>query len=331
MNNLLEVNNVSIEFEMGKDSIKVVNDISFSVSKNEIVALVGESGSGKSVTSLSIMGLLAKNGKVASGEILFENRPLQNMSKKEMCALRGREIAMIFQEPMTALDPLYSVGYQISEVLMLEPGMTKEKAKSITIDLLDQVGITNPELRYSSFPHELSGGMRQRVVIAIALARNPKLIIADEPTTALDVTIQKQILTLLKDLSRKKGISILLITHDLAIVSQYADRVVVMYAGKLMEAGSVAQVMSDPMHPYTKGLIKSIPSYTAKKDEPLYVIPGGIPTASQSAHRGCVFALRCQERGETCLSEMPSFMEVEGSREIACWKAINRFKEASHG
>ena len=316
---LLTVDHLKVAFGGGEDAVTAVNDVSFSVDEGEVVALVGESGSGKSVTSLAIMGLLAKNGRVAGGQIRFQGRDIAGLSRQELTRLRGRDIAMIFQEPMTSLDPLYSVGEQIAEVLLLEKGMRRPQARARGVELLHMVGITDPERRYDSYPHELSGGMRQRVMIAIAIAREPKLIIADEPTTALDVTIQKQILSLLLRLRDQFGMALLLITHDLAVVSQYAQRVVVMYAGRLMEVGDVAQVISDPRHAYTQGLLRSIPQFSSRKDEPLYVIPGSIPSARHYP-AGCSFSTRCGHATPRCAGEVPPFVTLADGRIISCWR-----------
>lgn len=320
MEDLLSIENLIIDFDLGDEFVTPVNDISFSVGRGEIVALVGESGSGKSVTSLAVMGLLAPNSRIRNGQIRYMGKRIDELAPQEKMKYRGNEIAMVFQEPMTSLDPLFTVGQQITEVLTLKNGMSAAAARKRAIELLELVGINQPEKRYASYPHELSGGMRQRVMIASAIACDPKLLIADEPTTALDVTIQKQILNLLLSLRDELGMAILLITHDLAIVSQYAERVVVMYASRLMEIGSVAEVIEHPKHFYTKGLLRSAPTYADSKEVPLYVIPGSIPLPTEPLN-GCRFAPRCQEAAGRCFVQIPPARKFSNGSMAACWKA----------
>ena len=291
-NNIIEIDNLQTHFFTDSGTVKSVNGVSFNIPKNKIIGVVGESGCGKSVTSLSIMQLVqAPQGQVVGGEIRFNSSDLgytedgkkiayniAKMPTKEMFNVRGKDITMIFQEPMTSLNPVFTIGYQLDEVMFIHyPEMSKEDVKAHTIEMLNLVGISMPERVYKSYPHELSGGMRQRVMIAMALAGDPKLIIADEPTTALDVTIQAQILELLKDIQKKTGCAIMLITHDLGVIAEMADEVVVMYAGKVIEKGTVSEIFKNPMHPYTIGLQKSKPLITSDANEPLYSIPGQVP------------------------------------------------------
>jgi peptide/nickel transport system ATP-binding protein len=288
-NNIIEIDNLQTHFFTDSGTVKSVNGVSFNIPKNKIIGVVGESGCGKSVTSLSIMQLVqAPQGQVVGGEIRFNSSDLgytedgkkiayniAKMPTKEMFNVRGKDITMIFQEPMTSLNPVFTIGYQLDEVMFIHyPNMPKDEVKAHTIEMLNLVGISMPERVYKSYPHELSGGMRQRVMIAMALAGDPKLIIADEPTTALDVTIQAQILELLKDIQKKTGCAIMLITHDLGVIAEMADEVVVMYAGKVIEKGTVRDIFNNPLHPYTIGLQKSKPLITSNGNEPLYSIPG---------------------------------------------------------
>ena len=269
---LLEVKNLKTFFKIEAGTVKAVNDVSFSVRPGETVCIVGESGCGKSITSMSVMRLLADNGSIEGGEILFNGKNLLEASEDEMCAIRGKDIAMIFQEPMSSLNPVFTVGYQIMETLILHEGLDKKAAKAKAIDLLKEVGIPRADEIVDCYPHELSGGMRQRVMIAMGLACNPKLLIADEPTTALDVTIQAQILDLMRGIKKTHNTAILMITHDLGVVAEMADYVVVMYAGKVVEEGPVLEIFKNPTHPYTIGLLKSKPSINERKAE-LYSIP----------------------------------------------------------
>ena len=271
---LLEVKSLCTEFPVKRGVVRAVDDVSFEVSEGEILAIVGESGSGKSVTSLSIMGLLAEPGHVAGGEMTFDGKDLVHLSEKEYREMRGNDMAMIFQEPMTSLNPVYRIGDQIVEAIRTHEKVSKKEALTRAIDLLRKVGIPSPEARVRDYPHQMSGGMRQRVMIAMALACNPKLLIADEPTTALDVTIQAQILDLLRRLREDTDMAVLLITHDLGVVSEIADRVVVMYCGQVVEEAEVRLLFDNPMHPYTLGLLKSIPRLEDDDSKRLYMIKG---------------------------------------------------------
>ncbi len=288
--NVLEVKHLSVSFDTYAGRVQAVRDISFDLRKGETLALVGESGCGKSVTCRSVMGLLAKNAKVDGGEILFENKDLLRQSNRVLRSIRGGKIAMIFQDPMTSLDPTMKIGKQIAETVRLHKPVTRAAAKQRALELLALVGIEEPEKRYHQYPHEFSGGQRQRIVIAIALAADPQILIADEPTTALDVTMQAQILDLIKDIQKKTGASVIFITHDLGVVANVADRVAVMYAGRIIEIGLADEVFYDPRHPYTWGLLASMPTL-ATDSETLYAIPGTPPTLINPAP-GDAFAPR---------------------------------------
>lgn len=315
--NILEVRNLTTTFSSRGTTFNAVDGISFSVAKGETLGIVGESGCGKSVTSLSIMGLIKSPGKVSGELIDFEGINLLNLSKKEMRNLRGNEISMIFQEPMTSLNPVYSVGDQIGESLKIHKKLNGNERKVKVIELLKQVGIPRPDEVYYNYPHQLSGGMRQRVMIAMAMACDPKLIIADEPTTALDVTIQAQILELMKDLQTIKGMSLILITHDLGVVSEVCDRLIVMYAGKVVEKGPVKEVLSNPAHPYTKGLLASLPK-KGYKEKRLQYIQGQVP-APANWGQGCRFADRCPYVMGQCHTSIPPLFRANERQESACW------------
>jgi oligopeptide/dipeptide ABC transporter ATP-binding protein len=292
-----------------------VDDISFDVKKGEIFALVGESGCGKSTTAFGLMRLIPRPGEVSGGQIIFQGRDLLKLKEEEMPAIRGKEIGMIFQNPLDSLNPVYPVGNQISEALVLDKVSTQEAWKKV-IQIFKDVKIPDPRERAKSYPHELSGGMRQRVMIAMMLSRNPKLLIADEPTTALDVTIQAQILELIKELRDSFGTSILIITHDFGIVSEIADRVAVMYAGKIVEIGDVIQIYENPRHPYTKLLMRALPRIT-KKEGRLETIPGSVPNLV-TPPKGCRFHPRCPEAMEICSQKTPELKEAEGSHCYFC-------------
>ena len=331
--NLIEIDNLKTVFFTDNGTVMSVNGVSFDIPKNKVIGVVGESGCGKSVTSLSIMQLVqAPQGQIIDGEIRFnveelgyneENQKLgyniAKMPTKEMYKIRGKDITMIFQEPMTSLNPVFTIGNQLDEVsLTHNKEMTKEDAKNHSIEMLIKVGISMPERVYKSYPHELSGGMRQRVMIAMALAGNPKLIIADEPTTALDVTIQAQILELLKDIQKKEQCSIMLITHDLGVIAEMADEVVVMYAGKVIEKGTVREIFHNPLHPYTIGLQKSKPLITANSNEPLYSIPGQVPSPINLPNT-CYFKNRCNKCMDKCNGEYPKLVKVSDTHYVSCY------------
>lgn len=324
--NLLEIKNLKIQFNSSKGRSNAVNGVSFNVKKGETVGIVGESGCGKSVTSLSIMGLIpSPPGEIAGGEILFNDENLLEKSEVEMQKIRGNKISMIFQEPMTSLNPVLTCGEQITEMIRLHQGVNKQDAKKKAIKLLELVGIPSPERRINEYPHQLSGGLRQRVMIAIALSCNPQLLIADEPTTALDVTIQAQILELIKKLKDELGMSIMLITHDLGVVAEMADEVVVMYAGKVVEKSDVKSLFKNTLHPYTEGLLNSIPRLDEDKDE-LHTIEGVVPNPLEIP-RGCSFNPRCKFAQDICLNNEPPLIEVEPGCYAACWKYDETKKE----
>ena len=314
---LLSVKNLSTEFPVKKGIVRAVEDVSFDVDQGEILAIVGESGSGKSVTSLSIMGLLAEPGHVAGGSLEFEGKDLATLSEKQYRELRGNDMAMIFQEPMTSLNPVYRVGNQIVEAIRTHEKVSKAEAKDRAVDLLRKVGIPSPEARINDYPHQMSGGMRQRVMIAMALACNPKLLIADEPTTALDVTIQAQILDLLRRLRDDTGMAVLLITHDLGVVSETADRVVVMYCGQVVEEAEVRTLLDHPMHPYTLGLLKSIPRLEDDDSKRLYMIKGMVPNPLEMPP-GCHFSDRCDSCMDICRTKVPELVDVDGHK-VRCF------------
>jgi peptide/nickel transport system ATP-binding protein len=317
---LLSIEDLHVHFVTSRGVVRAVEGVGYRVGRGEIVAVVGESGCGKSVTSLSVMRLLAQPaGRVVGGRILFEGRDLLRLPEEEMRAIRGRDIAMIFQEPMTSLNPVLSIGLQIMEPLTIHLGMDEAAARARAVELMTLVGITDPERRLDQFPHQLSGGMRQRVMIAIGLSCNPKLIIADEPTTALDVTIQAQILELMKDLVRRLGISLVVITHNLGIVARYADRVNVMYAARIVEQGTADQVFLKPRHPYTIGLMRSVPRLDRPRGERLETIEG-LPPNLLAPPAGCRFAERCPHRLEICATE-PPLQPVEDGHLSACHRA----------
>ncbi len=312
---LLEVKNLTTQFKMKKGTVKAVNDISFNCNDGEILAIVGESGSGKSVTSLSIMQLLADSAEIAEGQILYKGEDLLKKSDKEMKTIRGNRISMIFQEPMTSLNPVLRIGEQLSESIRLHMKLDKKAALERAVEMLELVGIPSPQQRVKDYPHQMSGGMRQRVMIAMALSCNPELLIADEPTTALDVTIQAQILDLIYKLRQKLGMAVLLITHDLGVVAEAADRVVVMYCGKVVEEAMVEDLFEEPLHPYTQGLLASIPRADEDRDR-LYMIDGMVPNPLDMPS-GCAFSERCVKCMEVCKNKQPQ-MVVKDGRKVRC-------------
>ena len=318
---LLEIDSLHVHFLTARGVVRAVEGLSYRVAPGEVVALVGESGCGKSVSSLAVMRLLAQPaGRVVAGRVFFQGRNLLELAEDEMRALRGRDIAMTFQEPMTSLNPVLTIGLQVMEPLRLHLGMTDEQARERAIELLERVGIPDPRQRLEQYPHQFSGGMRQRVIIAIALACNPRLIIADEPTTALDVTIQAQILKLMKDLSRELGVALVLITHNLGIVARYADRVNVMYAARMAEQGRAMDVFHKPLHPYTAGLLRSVPRLDKPRGPKLETIDG-LPPDLQDPPRGCRFAPRCAAKIARCEREVPPLAQVADDHGSACFRA----------
>ena len=316
--NLIEVENLEVIFKTTGGQLMAVSDVSFKMAPGETLGIVGESGCGKSVVSLSIMGLIPNPpGEIKNGNILFGNKNLLKLSQKEMQAIRGNEIAMIFQEPMTSLNPIHTCGNQIMEPLVLHGLMKKKKAIAESIELLSKVGIRNPDQIAKSFPHQLSGGMRQRVMIAMALSCSPKLLIADEPTTALDVTIEAQIISLMKQLKQKIGAGIIMISHNLALMSQVCDRIIVMYCGRIVEEGSVTSLLKDPKHPYTIGLIESIPKISENRAR-LNTIEGTVPNPFFMP-KGCSFHPRCSKRISECEINIPLLKNYKGNRKVRCW------------
>jgi peptide/nickel transport system ATP-binding protein len=322
---LLQIENLHVGFEGEGGSIPAVRGLDLTMQASETVALVGESGCGKSVTALSVMRLLARSGRIERGSVRFDGRDLSRLSDAEMRTIRGREIGMIFQEPMTSLNPVFTVGKQIAEVLSLHRGFDAEKARIESESLLSRVGISSPERRIQQYPHELSGGMKQRVMIAMALACRPKLLIADEPTTALDVTIQAQILALLKSLQAELKMAILIITHDLGVVAHFAESVHVMYAGKVIEHAPTLELFERPLHPYTRALLGALPKATSHapaasgaKKVRLEAIPGRVPSPS-ALLPGCAFTPRCKSRLERCPKDLPELVTHGERHQVACW------------
>ena len=323
---LLEVRDLQVQFHTLEGVVHAVNGVSFHVRAGETLGIVGESGCGKSVTMLSVMRLIPQPpGKIVSGEVLFQGTDLLKLDKTQMQALRGKELAMVFQDPMTSLNPVLTIGRQISEAMIVHQGASEADARKQAIRLLEMVGIPKPEGRYENYPHQFSGGMRQRVMIAMALACNPKLLIADEPTTALDVTIQVQILDLIRTLRDRLGMSVIWISHDLAVIAELADRVIVMYGGYIVEETDVFKLYRHPQHPYTLALLKSIPRLDASSDEKLLAIAGSPPDATRLPP-GCPFEPRCTFAQAICAQQNPPLTAVAPDHRIACWVDVNTGK-----
>lgn len=315
---LLHIQHLSTYFDTDEGTVKAVDDISLHVRSGEIVCIVGESGCGKSITALSVMGLIeAPTGRIADGVIDFDGQNLLSLSKNHLRSIRGNDIAMIFQEPMSSLNPVITIGEQMSEPLIIHKKMNKKQAQKRVLELITQVGISRPEQIAKSYPHELSGGMLQRIMIAIAISCDPKLLIADEPTTALDVTIQAQILDMLREFRSQSDMSILLITHDLGVVAEMADYVVVMYSGKIVEEGEVVELFANPRHPYTQGLLRSKPIINQRQKE-LYSIPGYVPNPLE-LQESCYFHERCEHCMDICRIQEPPLRNVENGQKTACW------------
>ena len=325
---LVDIKNERLSFFTPAGEVKALNDVSIHLKEGEVLGIVGESGSGKSVTAYSLMGLTAHPGKLLGGNLNFNGHQIENMSEKEMQGIRGNEISIIFQDPMTSLNPVYTVGNQITEVIRLHTDKTRQQAKERAKELLELVGINEPEKRLKQYPHELSGGMRQRVMIAISLACEPKLLIADEPTTALDVTIQAQILELMMELKDKLGMAIIMITHDLGVVASMCERIAVMYAGRIVEYGTTDDIFYHPKHQYTKGLIRSIPRLDTKEHERLIPIEG-TPVDMLNPPKGCPFAPRCDAAMKICLREMPPVTEFGEVHYTQCW--LNQKEQMEKG
>ena len=320
MSKLLEIEDLRVEFQTQMGTVKAVDGISYSVAAGETVAIVGESGCGKSMSALSVLRLIpSPPGRITGGRILFEGRDLRNVSEEEIREVRGGEISMVFQEPMTSLNPLLSIGLQLTESMRTHLGLTRKQATARAVELLQMVGISEAERRLRQYPHHFSGGMRQRVMIAVALSCDPKLIIADEPTTALDVTIQAQILQLMKDLTNRLGVALIIITHNLGVVARYADRVNVMYAGKFIESGSTDQVFCQPRHPYTIGLLNSMPRMDRKAQERLVPIAGQPPDLGR-LDEGCAYRPRCRWAMEDCALSRPPLTALGDGQQAACFR-----------
>ena len=324
MKHLVDIEHERLSFFTPAGEVKALDDVSFYVNEGEVLGIVGESGSGKSVTSYSLMRLIANPGKIIGGDLYFNGYHINDMSEKEMRKIRGNEVSIIFQDPMTSLNPVYTIGNQIMEVILLHTNKSKTEAKERAKELLTLVGINEPEKRLKQYPHELSGGMRQRVMIAMALACEPKLLIADEPTTALDVTIQAQIIELMMDLKNKLGMAIIMITHDLGVVASICDRIAVMYAGKIVESGLTDDIFYNPKHEYTKGLLKSIPKMYEADYERLVPIEGS-PVDMLNPPKGCPFASRCDSCMKICLREMPPVKNFSDIHYSQCW--LNEIEE----
>jgi oligopeptide transport system ATP-binding protein len=326
---ILEVKNLTTTFHTSNGKVQAVRDVSFSLAEKEILGLVGESGSGKSVTSLSLIRLLAPTAEISAKEILYKGEDISRLTKKRMRRVRGKEIAMIFQDPMTSLNPLMTIGNQVAEMIRQHSRLSASKVKRRVLSLLEKVHIPEAEKRYSQYPHELSGGMRQRVMIALALAMQPGILIADEPTTALDVTIQDQVLKVIRELQDEFGTSIIFITHDLAVVAELCDRVLVMYGGQIMEDAPIDALFERPLHPYTVGLMASIPSIEQDRETKLKPIPGS-PPDMLNPPAGCPFAPRCSEIRQICLDSPPPFVELEENRHSRCWLLTKEAKDLDH-
>jgi oligopeptide/dipeptide ABC transporter ATP-binding protein len=331
MADLLQVKNLQTSFFTPEGEVRAIDGVSFEIGEGKTLGLVGESGCGKSVTSLSIMRLVpAPPGKIVGGEILYRGRDLLKLNNEEMRKIRGNEISMIFQEPMTSLNPVFTVGNQIGEAIRLHQGLGKKETREKTIEMLRLVKIADPESRVDAYPHQLSGGMRQRVMIAMALSCNPSLLIADEPTTALDVTIQAQILELMKELQQKLGMALLLITHDLGVVAEQADDVAIMYAGKIVERSNTRAIFNQPFHPYTVGLLNSLPNVGGAKKKRLDAIPGVVPSPLHLPS-GCRFRDRCPRAVDTCAEVEPQLIEKSPGHTVACHFPHTERREAAVG
>ncbi len=314
---LLEVKDLCTYFHTDAGEVRAVNGVSFSLEAGKILGIVGESGSGKSVTAYSIMQILAENGRVASGEVLYKGQDVTKFNKSQMKGFRGRVCSIIFQDPMTSLNPVFTIGYQLEEAILLHTDKKKEQAKARAIEMLTLVGVNEPEKRVKQYPHELSGGMRQRVMIAMALACEPDVLIADEPTTALDVTIQAQILELMQELQKKLGMAIILVTHDLGVIADMCDEIIVMYGGRVCERGSAEDIFYNPRHEYTKGLLRSIPSIKNAKEK---LVPiAGTPINLLNMPKGCAFCSRCDFAMKVCLTEVPEEIRLSDTHLASCW------------
>jgi peptide/nickel transport system ATP-binding protein len=326
---LLEVKQLKTHFQTERGRVTAVDGISFHVDEGEVLGIVGESGCGKSVTSQSILRLLDEKTAQYDGEILYKGTDLLKMSMSKLQGIRGNEISMIFQDPLSSLNPVYTIGYQIAESILLHQNVSKKEARDKAIEMLKLTGIPAPEKRVDEYPHQLSGGMRQRAMIAMALACHPKLLIADEPTTALDVTIQAQIMELIMGFNQQLNMGIILITHDLGVVAEACTRVVVMYLGQIVEESDVDRLFSSPLHPYTQGLMKSIPHMDGDRSQPLHVIQGSVPSL-HNVPKGCRFASRCPYADELCREKMPDLVPYQDSRKVRCWHFESLMQGGGH-
>ena len=319
---MLQVKNLCTSFNVDAGEVRAVNGISFNLDKGKVLGIVGESGSGKSVTAYSIMRILVEPGKIVGGEILFNGEDIVKYSKKQMREFRGKRVSIIFQDPMTSLNPTFTIGNQLREAILLHTDRNRAEANARALEMLQLVGVNEPEKRLKQCPHELSGGMRQRVMIAMALACEPDILIADEPTTALDVTIQAQILELMKDLQKKMGMAIIMITPDLGVIADMCDEIIVMYAGRVCERGTVDEIFYNPRHEYTKGLLRSIPTLNGGHDK---LIPiAGSPVDLTNLPKGCAFASRCDRCMKICLTEQPEEVRVNDSHIASCWMNVKQ-------
>lgn len=326
---VLQLSDLRSWFFTAKGTAPAVDGVSIDVPRGKIVGLVGESGCGKSMTAMSIMGLVKRPGKVVGGTITLEGRDITHLSKRELSKMRGNEISMIFQEPMTSLNPVYPVGRQVQEAILLHQKVSKEEAKNQVIEIFRQVGIPEPEKRYRSYPHQLSGGLRQRVMIGMAMVCRPKVLIADEPTTALDVTIQAQILELMQDLQKKLGMAIIMVTHDLGVIAELCDEIIVLYGGRVCERGTAEDIFYRPRHEYTKGLLRSIPNVD-RIGEKLIPIPG-TPINLLNMPRGCAFCPRCENAMKICIEQVPPEMQMPDGHYAACWLNVKEEMLAKQG
>ena len=317
---LLQVKNLCTSFNVDAGEVRAVNGISFNLDKGKVLGIVGESGSGKSVTAYSIMRILVEPGKIVGGEILFNGEDIVKYSKKQMREFRGKRVSIIFQDPMTSLNPTFTIGNQLREAILLHTDRNRAEANARALEMLQLVGVNEPEKRLKQYPHELSGGMRQRVMIAMALACEPDILIADEPTTALDVTIQAQILELMKDLQKKMGMAIIMITHDLGVIADMCDEIIVMYAGRICERGTADEIFYNPRHEYTKGLLRSIPRLDTRHRK---LIPiAGSPVDLTNMPKGCAFASRCDRAMKICLGELPEELPINDNHMASCWMNV---------
>ena len=319
---LLQVKNLCTSFNVDSGEVRAVNGISFNLDKGRVLGIVGESGSGKSVTAYSIMRILVEPGRITGGEILFNGEDIVKYSKKQMREFRGKRVSIIFQDPMTSLNPVYTIGNQLREAILLHTDRNREQANARALEMLQLVGVNEPEKRLKQYPHELSGGMRQRVMIAMALACDPRIIIADEPTTALDVTIQAQILELMQSLQKKMGMAIIMITHDLGVIADMCDEIIVMYAGRICERGTADEIFYNPRHEYTKGLLRSIPRLDTGHTR---LVPiAGSPVDLTNMPKGCAFASRCDNCMKICLSELPQELDINDFHKASCWMNVKQ-------